>query len=300
MNIKIAVAHHKSGFVFENNVFIPVQVGAALAKNKLDMQGDDTGDNISMLNPYYCELSALYWLWKNVKDADYLGLCHYRRYFTYKKLNLLAFFLHQFFSFLAKIISLFKAGFNYTKIYQIDADEKSYMQLLIEFSNRLNNDIEKNNILSFCTKKVTLTGKTIYQHLSRTIGLKSVEKLQEIVDDIYPQYSKILLQTLNGNKYYTANMIILEKKLFNDYCVFIFDILEKHRAHFAASNEINQCYLRASGYIAEVLTDIFIRGLSIRNIKTRKLNILFLSAQYPAIFKKIMNILGFYHPYLSK
>ena len=42
---------------------------------------DDEGKNISTSNPNYCELTGLYWLWKNNKD-DYIGIVHYRRYFT--------------------------------------------------------------------------------------------------------------------------------------------------------------------------------------------------------------------------
>lgn len=38
------------------------------------------GDNIDFLNPWYSELTGLYYLWKHVKD-DIVGLEHYRTYF---------------------------------------------------------------------------------------------------------------------------------------------------------------------------------------------------------------------------
>ena len=59
---------------------IPIQVGTALTEERICEICDNTGDNISMKNKQYCELTALYWIWKNDR-SDYAGLCHYRRHF---------------------------------------------------------------------------------------------------------------------------------------------------------------------------------------------------------------------------
>ena len=81
---KILVVTHKPDKVYSDNVYIPIQVGKVLSHCDLGFQGDDTGDNISEKNPIYCELTAQYWAWKNLKDVEYIGLCHYRRYFKTK------------------------------------------------------------------------------------------------------------------------------------------------------------------------------------------------------------------------
>lgn len=83
--IKIAMACHKPSVLPKNSLFIPVHVGSALATKRMDplkYYYDDSGENISEKNPTYCELTAQYWLWKNVQ-ADYYGLCHYRRFLCF-------------------------------------------------------------------------------------------------------------------------------------------------------------------------------------------------------------------------
>lgn len=57
-----------------------LQAGAAMAKKRIAVLGDDQGENISLLNPYYNELTGLYWVWKNTEHV-YSGICHYRRQF---------------------------------------------------------------------------------------------------------------------------------------------------------------------------------------------------------------------------
>lgn len=58
----------------------PIQVGADLTQERICQILDNTGDHISHKNRQYCEITALYWIWKNDR-SDYVGLGHYRRHF---------------------------------------------------------------------------------------------------------------------------------------------------------------------------------------------------------------------------
>lgn len=79
MNIRIYTMTHKKFEVPADPMYQPLHVGHAKSED-LGYPGDDTGENISELNCYYSELTGLYWVWKNCKDVDYVGTCHYRRY----------------------------------------------------------------------------------------------------------------------------------------------------------------------------------------------------------------------------
>lgn len=83
MKIKVMVAAHKEFPMPENkDLYMPVLVGAAKNyKEEIDYQRDDEGENISLKNPNFNELTAVYWAWKNL-DADAIGLVHYRRLFS--------------------------------------------------------------------------------------------------------------------------------------------------------------------------------------------------------------------------
>lgn len=84
MSIQIIIATHKAYRMPQDPMYVPVHVGKAGKELELGFQGDNTGDNISQKNSSFCELTGIYWAWKNL-TADYVGLAHYRRHFRGKK-----------------------------------------------------------------------------------------------------------------------------------------------------------------------------------------------------------------------
>lgn len=77
--VKIVIAAHKPYSMPTDAVYFPLQVGAA-GKSPIGFQRDDEGENISGKNANWCELTGIYWAWKNL-EADAVGLVHYRRHF---------------------------------------------------------------------------------------------------------------------------------------------------------------------------------------------------------------------------
>ena len=79
--ISMYVMAHKPFAAPVSGIYVPLQVGSALHED-LGFIRDDTGDNISVKNPNYSELTGIYWAWKNDHDSDIVGICHYRRFFA--------------------------------------------------------------------------------------------------------------------------------------------------------------------------------------------------------------------------
>ena len=71
----------------KDNMYIPLHLGSEGSKEIHGFQKDNDGESISIKNPFFCELTGLYWAWKNL-DAKYIGLVHYRRHLTTKNLIL--------------------------------------------------------------------------------------------------------------------------------------------------------------------------------------------------------------------
>ncbi|MBQ9901052.1 MAG: DUF4422 domain-containing protein [Clostridia bacterium] len=80
---QIYIAAHKEFKAPEDPVYLPIFLGKS-AENGFAGAADNTGDNITDKNACYCELTGIYWIWKNAPKTDYVGLVHYRRYLCEK------------------------------------------------------------------------------------------------------------------------------------------------------------------------------------------------------------------------
>lgn len=273
MTVKIFVAHHKSGYFYKDQIHEPIHVGKDCSNLDLGILGDNTFDNISNLNPFYCELTATYWAWKNI-DSDYIGISHYRRYFYNKKntffLKSLLYYLY-FFTvcfFLKKRETLF--------LNQIIIKNYQKEKLLNNFSFWLENYVKSNKTKIFALKPVVHINKTNFDHFSE-LGVLYIDQLKMCVKNYYPDYYPDLLLTLNSNKLYYANMVIMEKSYFNEYCNFIFKILEKHYDLNKFENNIEINYSRIPGYMAELLTNAYLIHKTKKRENIKLLNSLFIN-----------------------
>lgn len=191
MDIKIIVATHKPYWMPSDSIYLPVHVGA---EGKIDDKGqpldlgyvkDNTGDNISSKNKNYCELTGLYWAWKNL-DADYIGLAHYRRHFTLKK-----------------------GGKN-----------KYSMPITgIELEPLL----KKHEVLLPKKRNYFIeTNYSQYVHAHHAIDL---ETTRQIISEKYPQYIDAYDKSMKKTSGHRFNMFIMKRDKFDRYCKWLFDIL---------------------------------------------------------------------------
>ncbi len=214
--IKIVIATHKKYRMPEESMYLPLQVGAE-GKEDLGFAKDNSGINISAKNYCYCELTGLYWAWKNL-DCKYLGLVHYRRYFKGK----------------AKSRDKFK------KI----LTEKEALDLLSEHSV----------LLPKKRHYYIETNRSQYVHAHHSVGMMQTES---VIKSYYPEYVESFYKIMKGRSGHRFNMFIMEKKLLDAYCEWLFDILGKVEANIDISGW-NESEQRIFGYLSERLLDVWL------------------------------------------
>lgn len=262
-DIKIIVCYHKPGKYISNEVYVPVHVGKATSKYNLPIQGDNEGENISSLNYTYCELTGLYWAWKNIK-ADYIGLCHYRRFFTFEK-SLIHGPIHRAYATTLNVFQAFASSpKSYSSLEEIVVNSDDYLTTkALNDSNKIKRYIANHSDIKIIALKPIMLGLTnIATHFSSVSGAHNIDIVENIVKSKYPSIYPYFESVISSNRLHLGNMIICHHSVFNQYCHFVFSVLEEHRrilieeGWYKDSKE--RSISRLSGYIAEMLTSVFV------------------------------------------
>lgn len=183
-DIKVIVAAHKKYEMPKDKMYVPVQVGAE-GKKDIGYTKDNTGDNISSKNSMYCELTGLYWAWKNL-DADYIGLAHYRRHFKGKKKS------------------------------------DNIMDNILSYEEA-SNLLDKCDVI--VPKKRNYMIETIYSHYEHTHHIETLDCTREVIAELYPEYLATFDANMKKIYMHAFNMFIMSRENVNNYCKWLFDIL---------------------------------------------------------------------------
>lgn len=241
MKIKIYVSCHKKFFVPNSKYLFPIQVGSLLSLEKMDgYLHDDEGENISELNPFYCELTAIYYAWKNEK-SDYYGFFHYRRYLQF---------------------------YDCKKAYRVE-----------NLPCKKNVDNIEKNIDKIVKYDVILPKKenfgiSVYDHYrsSRYHKIEDMDKIISIIDSLYPDYASYCKEFLKNNFLYIGNIFIMKEDLFHNYCEWLFSILEK----FREENDLSRYSVqekRVLGFLAERLLGVYLaKNENLRILETSRVH----------------------------
>lgn len=224
--IKIIVATHKKCKMPKDNLYLPVHVGAA-GKQDLGYQRDDEGQNISFRNKNFCELTGLYWAYKNL-TADYLGMVHYRRYFAKK------------------------SGSGKNNFGEI-LGEKEFEQLF-----------EKCDVI--LPKKQHYYIETLYSHYAHTHNENDLKMTTEVIRKICPEYLKDWKRVMKRRSGHMYNMFVMKRPYVDQYCDWLFPILFELEKRIDIS-KYDAFQARVFGRISEFLIDVWIEHNKIRYIE---------------------------------
>ena len=184
MNVKIIVAAHKKYWMPLSSLYLPVFVGSAGKPSIEGFQRDDAGAHISARNASFCELTGIYWAWKNL-DADYIGLAHYRRYFSRR--------------------------FGFSKKGRI-ATQKT-----IECA------LAKADVILPKERRYFI--ETNYSHYAHAHHEQDLILTREILLERCPDYLAAWDRVMNRTHGHRFNIFVMKKDLLNRYLDWLFDIL---------------------------------------------------------------------------
>lgn len=245
-DVKVYIFYYKDGTVIQTDqIYQPVMAGNALHQSKSVFQGDDSGDNISEKNPYFSELTGIYWIWKNTSQ-QITGTCHYRRFFTAKR---------EPFFYRLKRFFYFPIGQHKKRFGLI------YTNNIKLFAPRIITEQEIKGLLSSYDAILPQARKlkyTVETHFQRYHDIKDLQLLESILIDKYPEFLDAFHDTLNGKRLYANNMFIMKDYHFQEFMTWWFDVLFEFEKRIDLNNYTDY-QKRIMGFMAERLLTIWFR-----------------------------------------
>ena len=257
--VKLFVSCHRPTEVPAHPLLFPVQVGAALAKEWFPgFLYDDAGENISPRNPFYCELTAQYWAWKNV-SADYYGFFHYRRYLCPDQKT--------------------------KGPYRVEAAPTPALLARLGYG-KFGELISQYDLILPRKEDMHLP---VREHYARAPfhHREDLELVEAILRERFPEYVPALEEYLGGSECYFGNIFIMKRDVFEDYSSWLFSILEEYDLR-ANQEGYGPQERRVDGYLGERLLGIY--ATHHRELKTLELpRVHFIEDPIERTKKKLIN-----------
>lgn len=204
------------------------------------MLGDNTGDNISPLNPAFCELTGMYWAWKNDLTSDYLGFMHYRRFLDFNpEINRMNDTVH------GVLVDHFEDEF----LDDFGLTENRIEEVLLTCDGVITKPI---NFHELGIKSVEAQYRSAPHH-----RIKDFRLAEKIVSELYPNDAVFFKKMAKGATLYPCNIFVFKRALFLEYCEWIFPILRELHERIDTTGYSSQSK-RAVGFLAERLFTVFL------------------------------------------
>lgn len=254
--VRIFVAMHKDFITPAAEIFETVQCGCDYNKRIVCDHFDNCGENISNKNKNYCELTALYAVWKNGKtdDCDFVGLMHYRRYLY--PLNDFKENLNRIF--LALLQRAHCSKFLKIRSGQLYSGKKNTHWENVKFAwgeieHFMHGELHNYDLLVPYPDILPCSVYKNYCDCHRESDLQAmIESIKNLFPDFFPYFKK----TLKSHKLYVGNLFVMRTDIFNDYMQLLFSVLEDVEKKIILPADTYQA--RVFGFLAERLFSAFV------------------------------------------
>lgn len=242
MKVSIYSAYHKLSPRVSSKSIKPIHVGAAQAGAPLSgMLADNTGDHISDKNGSFCELTALYWAWKNDTEGDFIGLMHYRR--------------------LLDVSGAVTDGPAEVYPGAVDLDEwigRTETWLDAELGN-----------WDIILPRLHKMGVSVESNYLQGHHKEDFDKMREVIATDHPEYLDAFNTAAKSMDIRLGNIALMRRDVFERYCTWLFDILLKVDSAAIDRSNYSAYQSRYIGFLAERLMTAFIIHEQATNPSTR-------------------------------